>query len=75
MIYMRTELYKIQQTGGALLKPMVAVFPQDAWLEATEVDSIMYGENINVQFSFVPYNKDKKLAYFPGVNWLDLDTF
>jgi alpha-D-xyloside xylohydrolase len=29
MIYMRTNLYLIQKFGGALVKPLIAVFPND----------------------------------------------
>ena len=52
MVYMRTELKEIERTGGSLLTPLFAKFPQDEKIEPNDVRTVMYGPAIKVDFTF-----------------------
>lgn len=74
LVYQRTELYKLQENGGALLRPFFTDYPHDRELLQSNLTSFMYGPAIKVDFAT---QKDQKTisAYFPENNWLNLNTF
>lgn len=69
---MRTELYKISKTGGALIRPLIAEFPSDPLVSASDVSSFMFGCCLKIDLQIQQF-KTSKISYFPGSNWLSLD--
>lgn len=66
MIYTRSELYKIQKIGGALVRPINADYPEIG--STYSYDSVLYGDSLLVEFNFEP-NIHNKFIRLPAVNW------
>lgn len=73
VMYTRTELYKIQNIGGALVRPLFAEFANDFGLYTPDmVDTVMYGDYIKVDFMFDPAIANKDVILPPDSMWLSL---
>jgi alpha-glucosidase (family GH31 glycosyl hydrolase) len=71
---MRTQLSLIGEKGGALLRPLYVDYPTDEHLASLVGESVMFGEHVLVHFAMKP-ELTTKTVYFPGYEWLDLETF
>lgn len=51
MMYQRSELYKIENVGGALIRPLFTEYPNlgDIYTPDT-LDTLMFGEALKVDF-------------------------
>jgi hypothetical protein len=47
---MRTELYKISKVGGALVRPLIAAFPDDPNIDPSDVSTVMLGCCMKIDF-------------------------
>lgn len=54
LVYQRTELYKIQQKGGALIRPLFTEYPYDKNMNDTWLPTVMYGSAIKVSLVLNP---------------------
>jgi alpha-glucosidase (family GH31 glycosyl hydrolase) len=74
MMYMRSELYKISNIGGALVTPLFAAFPEHSDIYTPDIlDSVMYGDAIKVDFVFEKDLKVKNVLLHGS--WLNLNSF
>lgn len=71
-MYQRSELYKITQIGGALVRPLFTEYPYIPQYTPDLVDTVMYGDALKVDFIFEA-GKTGKTVIQPG-SWLDLMT-
>ena len=74
LMYQRTELYKISKYGGALVRPLFTEYPYVKAFTPDMVDTVMYGDSLNVDFVFDP-EALQKVVYLPPYSiWLDIFT-
>ena len=52
LIYMRTELYKIEKNGGSLIRPLISEYSLQVEFAKDNMTSVMFGDHIMVDFSF-----------------------
>lgn len=72
LMYMRTNLYQISQDGGALVRPLIADYPEKNF-SSKNVDSVLFGNSIKVDLVFEQEDDTKDVLLFDS--WLDLRTF
>ena len=72
-MYTRTELYKISNIGGALVRPLFAEYANDIGLYTPDmVDTVMFGDHIKVDFTLEAEVPNKNVILPPNSMWLSL---
>jgi len=75
LTYQRTELYKISKMGGALNRPVFAEFPDSTFFSPDDVDTMMYGDAIKVDFVFQSGTTTKTVNLPENSYWFNLFDF
>lgn len=76
IMYQRTELYKIENIGGALVRPLFTEYPEHAYYTPEMVDTVMFGDSLKVDFVLSDQNTTTKKVILPEYSlWLELFTY
>lgn len=75
VMYARSELYKISQVGGALVRPLFTEYGHVKEFTPNTYDTVLYGESLKVDFVFSSDIADKTVILPPYSMWLEIFNY
>lgn len=75
IMYQRTELYKISNIGGALVRPLFTEYGYMSVFTPDTYDTLLYGDALKVDFAFTPDVADKVVFLPPYSIWLEIFAY